>query len=205
MQQIDYIFAPVIELNTSNDAVINKTTDEAMDYLQTNMIKWRPIILGFNDAEGIELLNYEKTIDTNWINGDNLDKYLPRQVIYTKNNTVEGKSINEALAEEYKLDQNDTKQELFVKMMGDAWYTYGIYKTATTMINLRNSFNTYLYRFSISDSKLKTNLCQECKSITGANHGDEVKYIFSSNEITGSNEEKHKRIVKLWTRFAKIG
>lgn len=205
MQQIDPIFAPVIELNTSKDAVINKTTDEAMEYLKSNTIKWRPIILGFNNAEGIEVLNYGNNIGDNWMDDNNLDKYLPRKVANTKNHTVDDKSINKALADEYKLDEQDTRYQLFVKMMGDAWYTYGIYKTATKMIELKNSFNTYLYRFSISDSNLKKKLCKECQKITGANHGDEVKYVFSSNEITGSNKEKHKKIIKLWTGFAKIG
>lgn len=142
----------------------------------------------------------------NWIN-TTLAQYLPRDLFYNINMKLEGETLSKKIQDEYSIGYNYTSEEMYIKLKGDIWYTYPIYRTAVEMSKLKDNFQVYFYRFS-ANTKRGHNLCKPKKSsikIRGADHGDEKQYLFKKLSEQETFKSVSMKVIKLWTHFAKFG
>lgn len=92
-------------------------------------------------------------------------------------------------------------------MLSDQWFVHGVHRTVKAHAK-KSEKNVYFYRFSV-DGDLNMFKKLIYNSEKGAQHGDELGYLFKVPFLSlkpGSLEETVlKRMVKIWTNFAKTG
>lgn len=184
----------------------------------------KDIIIGFNNAEGLLAMNRvqnESSLEANNTLND-VRRVIP--IFYNNDNyTIANKSVK-ALAEYYKnVTGKNNPYEGYIQLMGDAWFLHGINRTITAISEIPKENRTakmYVYRLSDSSySVYKKYLFknEKWKNLTGVCHTDDLGYLFSMceyplkyfvrvyAEIPEEAQETHKKMVTLWTNFAKTG
>lgn len=212
-------FGPSVENVTKGDeAFLTISPDKfySTNSLSTNI----PLMIGFNSREAIvflrtlindpeilEKLNYNFQFSVplrglEFIFNSDEYKYVAEKIkqFYFQNGVITDKSMSE-----------------YVDYVSDGIF-YPIHKMLTR--HLKASFaNTYFYRFSFDGSLnfFKNSILNDGNSIKGATNGDEICYLFKCErleetykELLENKEEPDelhvsKRMVHLWTNFAKFG
>ncbi|XP_063621702.1 juvenile hormone esterase-like [Cydia splendana] len=200
-------FLPVVEKKFDN--VETFLSEYPLDTLQSETIRKVPLILGYNSAEAILVIQ---------------DR-LAKLDIYNNNPSYDVPSeIAEKLTQEKMNDMGKRIRKFYI---GDREYTKDDYKVIVTMLSdLYLLYNThrftylyskhnspiYMYRFSF-DTDLnfakKLLLSNSDLDLKGACHGDDVFYMFSSNYTKDAYESQEtlkdyvSNVTILWTNFAK--
>lgn len=208
------VFNPVIEKKDSTDNPI--VTQDILDLMKTqNKFPNKEVLMGFNSAEG--LLAMDRVIkDKDEIKNTlkDVERVIPRDFhVWLDPNNGEVKAAIENLMKIYKSGEEVNK---YVDLMGDAWFNYGVFKTLKSIINTNGrKQNTYFYKLSDSSySVYKSYVITKYSSLPGVCHADDLGYLFRMyGDSYGLYELKipqegvltHKRLVKMWSNFAKTG
>ncbi|XP_050298539.1 juvenile hormone esterase-like [Anthonomus grandis grandis] len=181
-------------------------TKRPIDIIMSGDYNKVPIILGYNNKEGILFYAERKS------NGQNMDKNLSLEICLPHNlslqrNNPATSSLLEKLSDVYF--SGPDVRENNISLLSDAMFTIGILGTAKNHA-LTSPFPVYLYKMSLDTKLNKTKIALKLESIPGCSHGDDSGYLFKNQaalEIDpGSVEElSMRRVVKLWTNFAKYG
>ncbi|KAJ8910437.1 hypothetical protein NQ315_016982 [Exocentrus adspersus] len=198
-------FAPVIE--KPNDTAF--ITSEAIDTIRSGNYNKVPLIIGYNTREGLLLAVHEviaamsgKPVKKG---PPNLENAIPWQV-GLKRGSEALKTACLKIQELYLRGPNFTDDVCVIS--SDSIFVAGI--IAAVKNHLETSQEPiYLYRLSL---ETKLNVVKNFAKLTapGTCHGDDLGYLFK-NLMTppippGSIEDiSVRRIVKLWTNFAKVG
>lgn len=95
-------------------------------------------------------------------------------------------------------------------MCSDIFFRYAIDRTVKY---LSKRANVYYYKFSVDGNLNYFKVTQNMTMYEGAQHGDEICYIFKCHALRNAYESASesierkaiKNMVKLWTNFAKYG
>lgn len=177
---------------------------------------------GFNNREGLIALDRVNKI-TNEIKNTlkNIRRVIPLLLYKSINETWMHDTVTK-LSEFYNnVSTNANETEAYIQFMGDSWFLHGLYYSmrAIHYYNERKS-KTYFYRLSDdSYSIFKNFLYQGCSEFKGVSHTDDLGYLFAMSqeynigwytlriysEIPKEAQETHKKMITLWTNFAKTG
>ncbi|XP_058799390.1 juvenile hormone esterase-like [Phymastichus coffea] len=170
-----------------------------------------PLMIGSNTLEGLVLLRAIRALDLIDINRNlehymfsNIEKILQRynltlkdlRQLYLKNDLISNETLHK-----------------YLELLGDILVTENIHRLAKIQFH-NGAAPTYLYKLSY-EKNLSLSKKQLNTDIKGANHGDELMYLFRAHicdtlnlvqlqEGTGADRVM-KQMVELWTNFAKTG
>ncbi|XP_030753700.1 esterase FE4-like [Sitophilus oryzae] len=159
-----------------------------------------PLIIGYNNREGI-LFNAERK----QYNIEAKPEYfVPHNVDFYGNET-ERQYYLDKIQEKYLSGSND--DDNVIDVMTDAYFVAGIIGSAQNHARTSAS-NVYLYKLSLDTQLNFMKIYYGLTEFWGASHGDDLGYLFKTLLNTtiesGSVEETSlRRLVKLWTNFAK--
>lgn len=217
------VFNPIFQTYMTYDLSKNSTIirDFVKDFW-SGKFPDKNTMWGFNSHEGLIALN--RVNDTNnEINRtlSNIRGVIPLLLYKKINETWMENSIKE-LSEFYtNLTEKESKTDVYIKLMGDAWFLHGLYYSMKTAHQKSNrTSKTYFYRLSDdSYSIFKNFLYKGCKELPGVSHTDDLGYLFAMSqeynlgwyrlriyaEIPKKAQSTHRKMVTLWTNFAKTG
>lgn len=196
------IFVPCVEKNIPG--VVPFLLDTPFNLLLKGEYNKVPIIMGYNNAEGLMFLGKEN--DTT-ISKMNPYKALPRDLEFS---SEEDKiRTAEKLQQLYMGDKKVSKDNLvkFSRFVGDSSIVYPV--TATIDVLLRISkIPIYAYKFSYDGSMNLAKFFFGFRHVPGATHADDLFYMFKpAITIVNSFFETKmvQKITTMWTNFAKTG
>ncbi|XP_061709463.1 carboxylesterase 4A-like [Cydia pomonella] len=198
-------FLPVVEKKFDNvEAFLSKNP---LDILQSKEIRKVPLMLGYNSAEGIIII--QDRLGKLYIYNNNPSYDVPREIaekLTQEEMNDMGKRIRNFYIGDREYTRND--YEVIVSMLSDEHLVYDMHRF-TDLYSKHNS-PIYMYRFSFeSDLNFVKKLASMGLDLKGACHGDDVFYMFSSNFTKDAYESQDKlkdyvsKVTKLWTDFAK--
>lgn len=201
----DIVFAPVIEKSFPGHEAFIK--EHPLSILKSGKFKQVSLMMGYTDGEGTMAMypflqnpSLYKEVD------EHFEKFVPADL---KMNTEEAvKKIKEFYFKNQPISVET--QDQFTDFISDNMLITKINAASKLHTNLSEA-PVYFYRFSFDElSFYKTlygiNLSRAC-------HADELLYLFNNDIVEldfpnkpGSNIDKtQKRMIKLWTNFAKYG
>lgn len=173
-----------------------------------------PYITGFNSDEALGFIR-EVIIDPSVLKKFNRNQHLliPRWWNIPSNSS-EAPEIIDKIRQFYFHDSNltyDLRYE-YSQYNTDLMFSHAIDKTALYHANLQSSKNpVYLYKFDFVGALNLIKTILLLNEYPGASHADDIFYLFKVAKITppllSSNAavQTRKRMVRLWTNFAKYG
>ncbi|XP_061727926.1 esterase FE4-like [Cydia pomonella] len=198
-------FLPVVE--KTFDDVEAFLSENPLDILQSETIRKVPLMIGYNSAEAILMIQDRLGMLDIYNNNPSYD--VPTEI--AKNLTQK--------------EMNDTGIAIRTFYIGDREYTANDYNEIVTMLShgnfiydthrftylyAKHSSPIYMYRFSyVSDLNFLKSLYSTGLDLEGACHGDDVFYMFSSDYTKDAYESQENlkeyvtKVTKLWTDFAK--
>lgn len=208
----DPVFNPVVEDTKSQKSIIKEDVRKLMD--QENKFPDKAVLMGFNNAEGLlamERVQKDSKEIENTLN--DMERVVPLDFnIWLNPNHQKVKDALQNLKEVYHLN-NDTIR--YIELMGDAWFNYGVFETLHKIVNLKTrNQKTYFYKLSDdSYSVYKKYVLTKYKDLPGVCHSDDLGYLFKMYDSSGvfsatipqEAQKTHRRMVKMWTNFAKTG
>ncbi|GJQ76635.1 hypothetical protein Trydic_g15495 [Trypoxylus dichotomus] len=199
------LIGPVIEKSSAYDEPF--LTEQPLDILLKGNYNKVPLMMGYTSKEGL-LFDMRGQVPESESDFD-FEKYVPNFF-----NVNPGSDSSKSIAEKIKafyLGNNFTGlnfRDKIYMLRTDTYFMRGIYSSvkhhAVTSPGL-----VFLYRFSV-DAGLNIFKIMFKINSAGACHGDDVGYLFKtalplSIEPNGVEDKTIRRMVKLWTNFAKIG
>ncbi|XP_058830425.1 esterase B1-like [Topomyia yanbarensis] len=199
-------FLPVIERESSPDAIITKHPSDIMSEPDSMGI---PIILGYNEHDGMMVL-----IDAiKNLNSYNLEpeRFIPR-ILNIDCYTPEARKLGNEIKQFYFKDKNVTRETLLplTNLFTDK-YLFAYRITSELWAKYQTKTKMFGYRFSFDGLLNKGKAVTSFTSMKGAAHIDEVYYLFSSpilkTEVPKTNKAyaMRQKMVRMWTNFAKYG
>lgn len=202
--------------------------DEPMNIINNEDYNDVPLMMGYNDKEGL-FVGFLHHLQGKNFSITDTSKMIPHSFHICKETDKEDviKKVNEFY---YKHDQPAPNDEKFIPdfadLVSDTFFTHGIQKSIK--LHSQHSKNpVYFYRFSM-DTKfnmikhvfpsvgkyagktiyINNESIDEYNEILGAAHLDELAYLFKPHEVTAPEEGSigHKNVeamTQLWTNFAK--
>ncbi|XP_047986256.1 esterase FE4-like isoform X2 [Leguminivora glycinivorella] len=198
-------FLPVVEKKFNNvEAFLN---ENPLDILQSKTVRKVPLILGFNSAEAIIMI--EDRLGKLDIYNNNPSYDVPREIaekISEEKMNDMGKRIRKFYIGDREYTKNDYKE--IVSMLSDVHFVYDTHRF--THLYSKHNSPIYMYRFSFeSDLNVFKNASTMGLDLKGACHADELFYMFTSDYSKDAYESQQKlkdyvsKVTKLWTDFAK--
>ncbi|KAI8428430.1 hypothetical protein MSG28_007247 [Choristoneura fumiferana] len=196
-------FAPVAEKKFDNVEAF--LTENPLDTLLSNRAHSVPLMIGYNSAEGIIMLE-DKLKKLDFYNA-NSSFDVPREIaekVTQEKMTEFGERIRKFYVGDRKFTREDAEQ--VTAMLSDMHFVYGTHRFAY----LYSKYNKpmYMYRFSFeTDLNFVKNISNP--NIKGACHADELFYMFTTNMTRDVYEAQDKlknyvwNVTKMWTDFAK--
>lgn len=198
-------FSPVIENpNVKGDVFLAEHPNKIMSIGNYNHV---PLIMGYTSEEGMFFAATKKMLNADG-KFTNFENVVPHHLNLELGST-KSKEIAERIKDFYYKGNNDLSSiDIFYKLQSANWFTRDILNCFKHHV-ATNSYPSYLYKFAAETSLNIFKIMCEIKE-KGAAHGDDLGYLFTgmfSPAIKpGSIEEIcMKRLVKLWTSFAKTG
>ncbi|KAF5299074.1 hypothetical protein FQR65_LT09432 [Abscondita terminalis] len=197
---------PVIENSNSPDPIITQKPEEIILSGNYNHV---PLIIGFNSREGMlaDVLNREFRRHGHAIK--DFENKVPHNM-----NVAKGSALSKSIADKIKSFYygNETPTEnnknQYYLVHGDNQFVWPAINTARQHY-LTSNEPIYVYRLSVESN---LNICKNIAAIEnpGVTHADDLPYVFKSvitpKIIPYSTEDiSIKRVVLLWTNFAKTG
>uniref|UniRef100_A0A0K8TUN9 Carboxylic ester hydrolase n=1 Tax=Epiphyas postvittana TaxID=65032 RepID=A0A0K8TUN9_EPIPO len=200
------VFTPVVEKKFDNVEAF--LTEHPLDTLLSRKAHRVPLMIGYNSAEGIIMLE-DKLQKLDFYN-KNSSYHVPREIA-VKVTQEKMNEYGESIRKFYVGDKNFTRDDAqqITAMLSDMHFVYSTQRFAYLYAKYNKKNNPlYMYRFSF-ESDLNFLKSISNPNITGACHGDELFYMFSSNFTRAAYEAQDKlkdyvrKVTKLWTDFAK--
>ncbi|KAI7815249.1 esterase, partial [Rhyzopertha dominica] len=195
-------FAPVVEKPSNEPAIL---TEEPLDIIISGNYNKVPLIVGYNNAEGLLMEVMLKKEKQQLV--PNFDLAIPYYLGLKKGST-EWLELIERMKEFYFGQEEPTTENLdkYVLLVSDAFFIRWAYNTVKIHQETLQA-PIYLYRFTL-DATLNLLKMTGQKSKPGAAHADELGYLFKTMLTPqidpGSTEDLTiRRMTTLWTNFAK--
>lgn len=166
-----------------------------------------PLIIGTTSAEGLIRTVYFESYNMSyqWFT-ENFNQFAPKSLKITKMSS-KPLEVTSALRQYYLPRKEITEKDWvnLTTLYSDSWFTIGILDGAN-----KHSGDVYFYYFDYLGEKSSAgNSDSRNGSIHfGANHIEEMTYLWYNKEIgdlAGEDLKLSKKLVKLWTDFAKYG
>lgn len=193
--------------------------------MQEEGLPEKDIIIGFNSMEGLFAL---KRVDADEHEVEKTlrdpERIIPRDAFiwenpYIKEHLDIAKELSETYMEHFCNDDDpDDKLSAYIHLMGDAWFLNGIYRTLRHGFNNKRKSKLYLYMLSDDSYSIqKKFVIKNWKHLYGVAHTDDLGYLFKMNPVLymlscrlnlpadETTQRTHKRMVTMWTNFAKTG
>ncbi|CAK1601169.1 unnamed protein product [Parnassius mnemosyne] len=198
------LFGPVIEKPYLN--VEKFITEAPPDTLKKGNIANVPVIVGYTSSEGIETArNFSKLVGFL----AKVGSVVPRE-IKLKVNSTELKVIDQKIRTKY-FDSKTITSEIMqdvVDLQTYSLFAYNIYRFASYCTE-NNSSPAYLYKFTAETERNYTKKHYKMDSLKGVCHADDLPYLFNVTclniPLTEDSKSIIKKIVSLWTTFARTG
>ncbi|XP_032527253.2 esterase E4-like, partial [Danaus plexippus] len=199
-------FIPVIEKEFPDVEAF--LTEHPITILQKGNVAKVPLIIGYNNGEGLLYLN----------------RYLESLAVYSKEpsyfvgryvaNQVSPEKLEEfgkRIVRFYAGNKTLTKEDVnaLTKIIGDTTYNYNIHRFINSYANF--SHPIYMYKFHLDTELNVAKVMFGVGHLKGASHGDELWYLFKNFQNDYLYEKYLRlraiiyRVSKLWTDFAKTG
>ncbi|XP_064213262.1 alpha-esterase like protein E1 isoform X1 [Tribolium castaneum] len=181
-------------------------SEEPIDIISNGKFQQLPFMIGYTTAE---TWGFDSLRPDDWPGAKNLEDSIPWTLGF-KTGSPESQVMTEKIKKFYCGGHIPTtiKLETKIAIHTDANFVFGVYKTALSHFS-KSQAPTYLYRFS---AETELNVMRQFYKIKipGVVHCDDIGYLFknvaSPRIKPGSKEEVLlKKVVKLWTNFAKFG
>ncbi|CAG9856191.1 unnamed protein product [Phyllotreta striolata] len=197
-------FGPVVEKPSNEPAFLSK---QPLEVIRSGEYSKVPIIMGCLSREGMYI--------SALIKGSAKTKLLMHTTLLPNNLGMRiGSDVHKRAAkrvmEFYFGDKKDPLDDIdwVNKLYTDNYFLYEVYRNAKCLLET-NPCPIYFYRF-LYDTEL--NFLKNLYGLTepGACHADDTPYLFKCelvpDVVEGSEEDRAvRRMVKLWTNFAKYG
>lgn len=200
-------FIPVIEKEFPDvEAFITENPVKMLD--EGNVVNRVPLMLGYNDGEGLIILKDHITkLD---VYNNEPSYYVPREIaeVVTKDKLIE---FGDRIKKFYIGDKNITKYDLstIVDMQTDMHFSYNTHRFAHLYTKLCEK--VYLYSFNLVTDLNIIKIALGLTQLSGVSHADELWYLFYNYLNAKPYAEQPKlrdivfRVTKLWVDFAKTG
>ncbi|XP_072941126.1 esterase B1-like [Epargyreus clarus] len=196
-------FKPVVEKKFSNvESFIN---EEPISIILQRKISKVPIIVGYNSAEGIIMVNYQ--IGRLDINNKNPSYYIPRMIVknISKDKEIE---FGDRIKKFYIGNRDITKDDaqVIANMQTDIHFSYNAHRFSNWLAEFNE--NVYMYRFNYDTSLNIVKSIVGYPNLKGVCHADDLMYLFYTqlNKKLYDEQKQLRDIVfdvtKLWTDFA---
>ncbi|XP_030753702.1 uncharacterized protein LOC115880581 [Sitophilus oryzae] len=161
-----------------------------------------PLIIGYNNREGILFNDLRKKAGFD----AKPEYFVPHNVDFYGNHTDRQYYVDK-IQEKYLSGPND--DDNVIAVITDSFFVAGIIGSAQNHA-LTSASNVYLYKISLDTQLNSMKIFYNLTEYWGASHGDDLGYLFKTlltpTIEPGSVEETSlRRLVKLWTNFAKYG
>lgn len=199
-------FSPVVEKKFKNvPAFID---DKPINYLLQNKVNAIPLMIGYNSAEGLLML--QEQLNKTKVMNKRPDYYVPREIF----EKVPENKVNE-MGQRIKAYYTNGKEfgnetaEGIINLQTDLHFAYSIHRFAHLYTKTRQPI--YMYRF---DYESDLNILKTFLNLTeykGACHADDLFYLFCNplNKDLYIEQERLQQLVhgltKLWVDFARTG
>ncbi|CAH0713064.1 unnamed protein product, partial [Brenthis ino] len=185
------------------DGVEPFLTDVPYNLLSKGKYNKVPIIIGYNNAEGLLFASMETE---EMIPKIMLEKSLPKNLEIPHKKRIE---IGEKLMKFYVGNEKISLENLanISRFYGEAYFTVSILEETELYLET-NNHPVYSYIFSYEGWRnfLKKTLRKELKDVPGATHADDIFYLFNMPNVPSLFENKMiDRMTTMWTNFAKYG
>ncbi|XP_063531891.1 juvenile hormone esterase-like isoform X1 [Cydia strobilella] len=196
-------FAPVKEKKFENVEAF--LSEEPLDLILSNKICSIPLLLGYNSAESIIMI--QDRLKKLAIFNKTPSYDVPREIVdkVSQEKLIE---MGERIKKFYIGSRNYSSENLkeIIQLLSDLHFVYNTHRFA--YLYSKHNSSIYMYRFSIeSDLNIVKNMSGI--DVKGASHADELFYVFSTNMTNDAYESQEKirdyvwRVTKMWTDFAK--
>nr|XP_022909379.1 esterase B1-like [Onthophagus taurus] len=198
----------VIEKSTNKED--NFMPEHPLEIIKKGSYNKVPMILGYCTREGMFYASLEKKRKIKLLI-TNFEDAIPNYLNIPRG-SQKSKEIGEKIKKFYYADEEPSQEnkDKFYLLTTDIFFFYGIYK-AMKLHALKSNPPVYFYRF---DLETKLNIYKKSTGCTlpGTSHADDIAYLFKTDYITEDDiqetsieEISSKKIVKMWTSFAKTG
>lgn len=199
-------FAPVVEKRFDN--VEPFLTEELIEtLLQSNIMKI-PMILGYNNLEGLLMLPYQlKRVE--FLN-KNPHSFVPREIVsvITEEKTIEfGQRLKKFYFGENEISTHTIASLL--DLLSDLHFVFNTHRFAHFYSSIHEQL--YMFRLCLDTDLNMVKILSGFSHLKGACHADDLFYIFHNALNKDAYQEQKMlqdivfRLTKLWTDFAKTG
>lgn len=203
LRGLPILFRPTVEKEfEGEDCFMPKSP---LDLLKEGNFHKVPIIIGYNDGEGISMVK-NKLKKLKYVN-DDLSRNVPRDIAYVLSQNklqILGEQIKKFYFGENQISGKTL--EAISDLETDVTFTYGII-AFTKILSGVSPFPIFFYRFC-ADGELNMFKKALCPDIKGACHADDLFYLFKTMVDVQTDTDEYKtikRIAKMWTNMAKYG
>ncbi|XP_052871495.1 cocaine esterase-like, partial [Anopheles cruzii] len=208
LQLVPIDFGPVVEPPDAPGSIVLPRTP--MELIEDGAYQAVPLLTGFNNLESILLIMQEDVTPNLYDTFNEHSHYLVPMAWNISKGSSDAGVISETFAQFYWQGQTLGPEllEQFSLYMTDAMFAIGVLEIAKLH---STRMPVYVYHFTY-DGDLNLFKKPLGVSIPGAVHGDELYYMFDSKTlmseqlpVTGHALTVRKRMLRLWTNFAKYG
>lgn len=195
-------FAPTVEKEFDGEEAY--FTKHPSDYLKEGHFERVPLLLGYNEGEGMGLV--KNNMKKAKLLKEDFTRKIPRDII----RTVSSERLKEIaeLTRKFYFGNNEIDEkssQAVCDLESDYNFSFGITRFAKAMSRLSSSpvyFNKFCFDGQLNIYKRTLNL-----NFNGACHGDEMFYLFKTMDVEPESIEYKvvKRMAKMWTNMAKYG
>ncbi|XP_031619767.1 esterase E4-like [Contarinia nasturtii] len=216
IKEIDLVWAPVIEIETGDDALLTRPIESYLD--EKSDID---SLFGYTSAESIILA----PTDINFPDGlktfeERFEVQLPlidlNYSYFSKDYDNMIKDVRQFYFGDKPVDANSLQE--FVKLLSDVFFIYGIDKSVKAQAK-RSTGKTFCYQFSVELelNSLRKTANASTLGLSGATHIEDMLYLFRMDAFIPESRayddfrlntpegQMTKKIVKFFTNFVKFG
>ncbi|KAK5647704.1 hypothetical protein RI129_002596 [Pyrocoelia pectoralis] len=207
---IERPFCPVVESAASNMSFL---AEDPLKILASGNYNHVPVITGYTSREGIFANFFNKILFECPNHGEPIVTDFEDEIPNTFNVT-RGSTLSKEIARKIKAyyfgneESSEANRNQFYLLQGDHLLVWPLYSSLRHLIDT-SSKPIYLYRLSaVTELNCFKNLIGETSP--GASHADELGYLFTNSETTSLPPfsvglKTMRRVIKLWTNFARTG
>ncbi|CAG9814179.1 unnamed protein product [Phaedon cochleariae] len=197
------LIGPQVETPNGTEVI----SERPIDLLKSGKYQQVPLMIGYNSKEGLLAVNSDGMFHTPYQDEEkhNLDLFIPWFMDIPKG-CSESKQICDKFANVYLNGENVHDKYL---LPSDFYFIAGI--IASAMQHAKSSKNpVYLYRMDLDTDINFSKVSENIREYPGMSHADDLGYIFNITcnpdmKIGEVEEKAMRRVVELWTNFAKYG
>lgn len=197
-------FVPSCEEKLSGEIFLD---DHPENILRSGNYYQVPILIGYNNKEGITFLSYSKNLTNFLKSAENMFEYLQPNDLFDGIKCRKRKSILKKIQNYYFGDKPITIDtvENIIDLIGDTAFLNGVHKSVDIRAH-NTKYPLYYYEFAFHETHSLIYQHEDIE-ITGAAHGEDLSYVFIILDQDWTEKAKlvSERYVQMYTNFAKYG